>query len=29
MTYPPDADRLLATLRDGAWLDAQQFPPLA
>src|SRR5512132_241265 len=29
MTYPPDADRLLATLRDGAWLDAQVFPPLA
>jgi hypothetical protein len=29
MTYPPDADRLLATLRDGAWLDAQEFPPLA
>jgi AAA domain len=26
---PPDADRLLATLRDGAWLDAQEFPPLA
>jgi RecA-family ATPase len=29
MTFPPDADRLLATLRDGAWLDAQVFPPLA
>jgi hypothetical protein len=29
MTYPPDAGRLLATLRDGAWLDAQVFPPLA
>jgi hypothetical protein len=29
MTYPPDADQLLATLRDGAWLDAQEFPPLA
>jgi hypothetical protein len=29
MTYPLDADRLLATLRDGAWLDAQEFPPLA
>src|SRR5215213_1407987 len=28
MTYPPDADRLLATLRTGAWLDAQEFPPL-
>jgi hypothetical protein len=28
MTYPPDAAKLLATLRDGAWLDAQQFPPL-
>jgi AAA domain len=26
---PPDADRLLSTLRDGAWLDAQEFPPLA
>ena len=22
-------ERLLATLRDGAWLDAQEFPPLA
>ena len=29
MTYPPDADRLLAALRNGAWLDAQVFPPLA
>jgi hypothetical protein len=29
MTYPPDADKLLATLRDGARLDAQVFPPLA
>jgi hypothetical protein len=29
MTYPGDADKLLATLRDGAWLDAQVFPPLA
>jgi hypothetical protein len=31
MTFPlpADADRLLATLRDGAWLDAQVFPPLA
>jgi hypothetical protein len=29
MTYPSDADKLLATLRDGAWLDAQVFPPLA
>jgi hypothetical protein len=29
MTYPPDADQLLATLRDGAWLDAQEFPPLS
>src|SRR5215217_8015737 len=29
MTYPPDADRLLATLRTGAWLDAQEFPPLS
>jgi AAA domain len=29
MTLPVDADRLLATLRDGAWLDAQVFPPLA
>jgi hypothetical protein len=29
MTYPPDADKLLATLRNGAWLDAQNFPPLA
>jgi hypothetical protein len=28
VTYP-DADRLLATLRNGAWLDAQEFPPLA
>jgi hypothetical protein len=29
MTFPPDADRLLATLRTGAWLDAQEFPPLS
>ena len=29
MSYPGDVDRLLATLRDGAWLDAQVFPPLA
>jgi hypothetical protein len=29
MTYPSDAGKLLATLRDGAWLDAQEFPPLA
>jgi len=29
MTYPSDADQLLATLRTGAWLDAQEFPPLA
>src|SRR5512132_3341506 len=29
MTFPPDADRLLATLRDGAWLDTQVFPPLS
>jgi hypothetical protein len=29
MTYPPDADQLLATLHNGAWLDAQEFPPLA
>jgi AAA domain len=29
MTLPADADRLLATLRDGAWLDAQVFPPLS
>jgi hypothetical protein len=29
MTYPADADTLLATLRTGAWLDAQEFPPLA
>jgi AAA domain len=28
VTYPSDADHLLATLRDGAWLDAQEFPPL-
>jgi hypothetical protein len=27
--FPADADRLLATLRDGAWLDAQEFPPLS
>jgi hypothetical protein len=29
MTYPSDAAKLLATLRDGAWLDRQEFPPLA
>ena len=29
MTYPPDADKLLSALRNGAWLDAQVFPPLA
>jgi hypothetical protein len=29
MTYPPDADKLLSTLRTGAWLDAQEFPPLS
>jgi hypothetical protein len=29
MTLPADADRLLATLRNGAWLDAQVFPPLS
>src|SRR5215216_2453166 len=29
MTYPSDAAKLLSTLRDGAWLDAQEFPPLA
>jgi hypothetical protein len=28
VTYPPDAAQLMATLRDGAWLDAQEFPPL-
>jgi hypothetical protein len=28
MTYPPDADKLLSTLRTGAWLDRQEFPPL-
>jgi RecA-family ATPase len=27
--YPGDADTLLATLRTGAWLDAQEFPPLS
>jgi hypothetical protein len=27
--FPADADRLLATLRNGAWLDAQEFPPLS
>jgi AAA domain/Transcriptional regulator, AbiEi antitoxin len=27
--YPADADRLLHELKDGAWLDAQVFPPLA
>src|SRR5512132_2751670 len=29
MILPADADRLLATLRTGAWLDDQVFPPLA
>jgi AAA domain len=29
MMLPADADRLLAGLRTGAWLDAQVFPPLA
>src|SRR5829696_3658149 len=29
MTYPPDAEKLLSTLRTGAWLDAQEFPPLS
>jgi hypothetical protein len=29
MSYLGDADRLLATLRDGAWLNSQVFPPLA
>jgi RecA-family ATPase len=29
VTYPPDADKLLSTLRTGAWLDAQEFPPLS
>jgi len=29
MMLPADADRLLATLRTGAWLDAQVFPPLS
>jgi hypothetical protein len=28
MTLPPDAAKLLAELKDGAWLDAQAFPPL-
>src|SRR5215217_3565759 len=28
MTLPSDADKLLATLRTGDWLDAQEFPPL-
>jgi len=28
MTYPSDAAKLLSTLRTGAWLDAQEFPPL-
>ena len=27
--YPPDAAQLLSTLRTGAWLDAQEFPPLS
>jgi hypothetical protein len=29
MTAWAEGDRLLASLRDGAWLDAQEFPPLA
>jgi RecA-family ATPase len=29
MTAWTEESRLLATLRDGAWLDAQEFPPLA
>jgi hypothetical protein len=29
MKLPADADRLLATLRTGAWLGAQVLPPLA
>jgi AAA domain-containing protein len=29
MTYPLDADKLLAALRTGIWLDAQEFPPLS
>jgi RecA-family ATPase len=29
MTVWAEDARLLATLRDGAWLDAQEFPPLA
>jgi AAA domain/Transcriptional regulator, AbiEi antitoxin len=29
MNLPADADRLLAGTRNGAWLDAQVFPPLA
>jgi hypothetical protein len=29
MTAWPEESGLLATLRDGAWLDAQVFPPLA
>jgi hypothetical protein len=28
MSYPPDAARLVANIRTGAWLDAQVFPPL-
>ncbi|WP_236595412.1 AAA family ATPase [Mycobacterium paraintracellulare] len=27
--YEAEADDLLATMRSGRWLDAQQFPPLA
>jgi hypothetical protein len=27
--YPADAERLLGELKNGAWLDAQVFPPLA
>jgi hypothetical protein len=29
VTYPPDAGKLLAELKDGVWLEAQKFPPLA
>jgi RecA-family ATPase len=29
MTYPSDADRLLSGIRNGAWLEAQTFLPLA
>jgi RecA-family ATPase len=29
VTYPSDADRLLSDIRNGAWLEAQTFLPLA